>query len=710
MPTRPIAWNVGEVAIIVMYALVAVQALVLAYGFSKRYLAWQHGRPYGPIDQIGKRLKEALQVAFIHKRLLRPGYVYAGLMHLFIFYGFIVLFIGTIIVLLEADIARPYFGISFYQGAFYVAYKLIINFFGLLFVIGLLMALWRRYGQHLPKFRRNLSDDAIVLGILLFLGLTGFLLQALRLAATRDEAAPIHWVSYPIALALAGINTDALQAAHAVTWWSHMLANTALLVYIPVSKLAHIFTGPANVFMRATDARAALPLIANIEEQEHFGVAKLDDFNWKQLLNFDACMRCGRCLDFCPTFNTGKPLKPRQLIVEVGAYMNRQEGLRAGPAGLRLTEGGVKGSELLHADEPSLAQVPNPAELIGDIVSEDELWDCTTCRACMEQCPVRIEHVPLIVEMRRNLVLEQSKFPQELTMLFNNLERNGNPYSFPASTRAEWAAAAGVQELSEVDDPGSLEVVYWVGCMSSFDARNQKVALALTQVLKAANVKFAILGKEETCSGDPARRAGNEYLYQILAQGNIERLNQYQPKRVVASCPHCFNTLKNEYPQLGGNYSVVHHSELIKELIDGGRLKVPPGTLDGHGLAYHDPCYLGRYNEVYDAPRSVLDQVDGGHVEMPRCRDKGFCCGAGGARAFMEEKRGTRISHNRLNEALETNAPGVAVACPFCVTMFEDGIRALNAEERFAIKDIAEVVAEALSRAQPGSSAPAAPG
>src|SRR5215216_1807171 len=292
--------------------------------------------------------------------------------------------------------------------------------------------------------------------MLLFLGLTGFLLQALRLAATQDPAAPIHWVSYPVAVALAGVNPGVLAAAHAVTWWSHMLATTALLVYIPISKLAHIFTGPANVFMRATDACAALPLIANIEEQEHFGVAKLDDFNWKQLLNFDACMRCGRCLDFCPTFNTGKPLKPRQLIVEVGAYLNRQAGLRAGPAGPRLDEAGVKGAELVKADEPFLEQAPNPAQLIGDIVSEDELWDCTTCRACMEQCPVRIEHVPLIVEMRRNLVLEQSKFPNELTMLFNNLERNGNPYSFPASTRAEWAAAASVQELLEVDDPGSL--------------------------------------------------------------------------------------------------------------------------------------------------------------------------------------------------------------------------------------------------------------
>jgi Fe-S oxidoreductase len=437
-------------------------------------------------------------------------------------------------------------------------------------------------------------------------------------------------------------------------------------------------------------------LIANIEEQEHFGVAKLEDFNWKQLVNFDACMRCGRCLDFCPTFNTGKPLKPRQLIIEIGAYMNRQAGLLAGPAGPRVDEAGVTGHELVAPDEPSLAQVPVVSELIGDIVSEDELWDCTTCRACMEQCPVRIEHVPLIVEMRRNLVLEQSRFPQELVSLFNNLERNGNPYSFPASTRADWAAAAGVQELSEVADPSSLEVIYWVGCMSSFDARNQRVATALARIFKAANVNFAILGKEESCSGDPARRAGNEYLYQILAQTNIERLSQYQAKRIVASCPHCFNTLKNEYPQLGGTFDVIHHSQFIQELIAAGRLNVPAAVLQDGRFAYHDPCYLGRYNKVYDQPREVLEKTQGGFVEMPRCRDRGFCCGAGGARAFMEEKRGTRISHNRLNEAIATDASGVAVACPFCVTMFEDGVRALNVEERFAVRDIAEIVAEAL--------------
>jgi Fe-S oxidoreductase/nitrate reductase gamma subunit len=697
MPTREIAWNVGEIAVAVMYALVGVQALFLAYGASVRHLAWRRGRPYEPSGPVWPRLRKVLAVTFLHQRLIRPGYVYAGLMHLFIFWGFVVLFIGTIIVLVEADIARPYFGVSFFHGPFYVAYKLIINLFGLLFVVGLLMALWRRYGQGLPKFRRSLSDDAIVLGLLLALGLTGFLLQGLRLAATRDPAAPIHWVSYPLAVALAGVDPSALMAVHAATWWFHLIATTVLIAYIPVSKLFHMFTGPANVYLRASEPKAALAAIENIEEQEHFGASKLEEFNWKQLLGTDACMRCGRCLDFCPTYTTGKPLKPRQLVIEIAGHMSRQAGLLAGPAGPRPSEAGVRGNELTEREPATLAHVPVAAELIGEVVSEDEIWDCTTCRACMEQCPVLIEHVPLIVELRRNLVLEQSRFPQELVTLFNNLERNGNPFSFPASTRADWASGLGVKQLAEVEDPGSLEVIYWVGCMSSFDARNQRLAASLVRILQAADVAFAILGSEETCCGDPARRAGNEYLFQILGQQNVEALNGYQPKRIVASCPHCFNVIKNEYPQLGGHYEVVHHAQLIEELIATGRLKVERGQQDGRQpFAYHDPCYLGRYNDVYEPPREALRQSEGEFLELPRCRDKGFCCGAGGARAFMEEKRGQRISHNRLNEALATPAGGVAVACPFCVTMFEDGVRALEAEERFLVRDLAEIVADSL--------------
>ncbi len=697
MPTRPIAWNVGEIAIVVMYALVAVQALFLAYGATRRYLNWRQGQAYGPVQGLGARLARTLGVALLHQRLIRPGYVYAGVMHLFIFWGFVMLFVGTLIVLLQADVMKPYFDVTFFQGGFYVAYKVLINFFGLIFVVGLLMAVFRRYVQVPVKFKRSLTDDAVVLGLLLLLAVQGFTLQTLRLAATHDPFASIHWVSYPFALALGGVDAGVLEGIHAGTWWFHMLTTVALVVYIPFSKLFHMFTGPANVFMRATDPKPLMATtIANIEEQEHFGADKLPDFNWKQLVNVDACMRCGRCLDFCPTFNTGKPLKPRQLIVEIGAFMAQQGGGLAGPAGPVPSEAGIRGNDLTTDAHPNVLDVPLAAQLLGDVVSHEEVWDCTTCRACMEHCPVLIEHVPLIVELRRNLVLEQSQFPPELVTMFESLERHGNPLQFPASTRSEWAEGLGVKELAAVEDPAALELIYWVGCMSSFDARTQKVAKALVKILQAADVRFAILGREEACSGDPARRAGNEYLYQVLAQQNVERLNRYQAKRIVASCPHCFNTLKNEYPQLGGDYRVIHHTEYIQELIESGRLVVPP-TLDPNSFTYHDPCYLGRYNDVYDAPRDVLRR-SGGFVELPRNRDRSFCCGAGGARAFMEEKRGTRINQNRLKEAVETGAGGVAVGCPFCMTMFEEGVRALDVEETFQVRDIAEILAEALDR------------
>ncbi len=305
------------------------------------------------------------------------------------------------------------------------------------------MAVWRRYGRHLPRFRRSLTDDALVLGMLLALGLTGFLLEALRLAATHDPAASIHWVAYPLALALWGVDPAVLEGAHTVTWWFHMLCTTALVAYIPVSKLFHMFTAPANVFARATEPAYALAGIDRIEEQEHFGADKLADFNWKQLVGTDACMRCGRCLDYCPTFVTGKPLKPRQLVIEISAALDREAGLLGGVAGPLPSDAGVRGNDLTETPQPNAAELPVAARLIGDVVSQDEIWDCTTCRACMEQCPVLIEHVPLITELRRNLVLEQSSFPQELQTLFNNLERNGNPYSFPASTRADWAQSLG---------------------------------------------------------------------------------------------------------------------------------------------------------------------------------------------------------------------------------------------------------------------------
>jgi Fe-S oxidoreductase len=340
-------------------------------------------------------------------------------------------------------------------------------------------------------------------------------------------------------------------------------------------------------------------------------------------------------------------------------------------------------------------------ELIGGVVSTEEIWDCTTCGACMEQCPVYIEHVPLIAGMRRNLVLERGEFPGELTSVFNNLERLGSPYQFRPVQRADWTKklAQPVPEMADVAASGEeVEYLFWVGCLGSFDGRNQRTTIALARILQAAGIRFAILGREETCTGDPARRAGNEYLAQLLARQAVETLNTYQVKRIVTACPHCFNAIKNEFPDYGGHYEVVHHSQLVSELLAEGRIRLRPDSAVARGkITYHDPCYLGRYNRVFDEPRAVVSALPGVELaEMPRNRSRSFCCGGGGGRMFMEETRGSRINQARVREALETGAEVLAAACPFCMTMFEDGIRGAGVEGSLRVLDIAELVAGSL--------------
>lgn len=400
-------------------------------------------------------------------------------------------------------------------------------------------------------------------------------------------------------------------------------------------------------------------------------------------------MHCGRCLEYCPTFVTGKPLRPRDLVLELAGYQADQ--------------GGIFSGELGQAGKS--ARFRNGAgaerELIGEVVSLEEIWDCTTCGACMEHCPVYIEHVPLIVGMRQHLVLEQGEFPAEVTNVFTNLERMSSPYQFPPSQRSDWTKRldAPVPEMAEVAANGSeVEVLFFVGCLGSFDSRSQKTTLALARILQAAGVNFAILGKEETCTGDPAKRIGNEYLAQIMAEQTVETLNQYSFKKIVTACPHCFNAIANEYPEIGGHYEVVHHSQLINELIGSGKIRLDPGSDLMQGkVTYHDPCYLGRYNKEYEAPRGVVTSLPGAQmVEMGRNRNHSLCCGGGGGRMFMEETRGRRINQTRVQEAIDTGASTLAAACPFCMTMFEDGINGVGAEDSFEVKDIAELVAEAM--------------
>ena len=473
---------------------------------------------------------------------------------------------------------------------------------------------------------------------------------------------------------------------------------------------------PFNVFFENYAPKGALPLMENLEEREDYGVSKPEQFTWKQLLDGYACTECGRCNIVCPAANTGKPLFPKEIILGVKEALFVQSKEILGEKTL-WSKIGVAG---VHADETATEQEAHHEPMVGGIISTDALWACTTCQACMEICPVAIEHVPKIVDMRRHLVMEESDFPDEVTSLFNNIERNFNPWEISNDTRAEWAAGLDVPLMSENPD---AEVLYWVGCMGSFDQRNKQVATAVAKILKAAEVNFAILGPEEWCTGDPARRIGNEYLWQMMAQQNIETLDSYgfntavdhshghnghaagnvvasvalKHRTIVTACPHCFNTIKNEYPQLGGSYEVVHHSVFIDRLLKEEKISLPPG-FDRRKMTYHDPCYIGRYNDVYDEPRHVLTVLNSnGVTEMRRNRNKSFCCGGGGGRAWMEEKIGKRVNQARVTEALDTGAEVLAAACPFCITMFDDGIKGVEAEEKMHIEDIAEIVAHAIA-------------
>jgi len=400
-------------------------------------------------------------------------------------------------------------------------------------------------------------------------------------------------------------------------------------------------------------------------------------------------MHCGRCLEYCPTFHTGKPLRPRDLILEIAGYVADRGGIFSGELG--------QGMNTARFRWGSGAE----RELIGGVVSTEEIWDCTTCGACMEQCPVYIEHVPLIAGLRRHLVLERGEFPNELTTVFNNLERLASPYQFRPAQRADWTKKLEqpVPEMAELAASGEeVEYLFWVGCLGSFDGRNQRTTIALARIMQAAGIRFAILGREETCTGDPARRAGNEYLAQLLGQQAVETLNAYQVKKIVTACPHCFNAIKNEFPQLGGHYEVVHHSQLISALLAQGRLRLDPDSAIARGkVTYHDPCYLGRYNRVFDEPRAAISALPGVELaEMRRNRSRSFCCGGGGGRMFMEESRGRRINQARVAEAQATGAEVLAAACPFCMTMFEDGIRGAGVEGNLRVLDIAELVAGSL--------------
>ena len=656
IPSREIYWNIP--AHLWLYPLFLPFLVAFLYGFYRLLKLLWLGQPDQEIPPVGRQIGAVLSQAVLQRRLLSQPM--AGGIHAAISWGFGILFVATCLVALQ-----DYLGIPALSGNFYLYFmSLTVDVFGIAAVIGVVLALVRRYlarPQRVWK-PRDVEGYRLFLWLLLGVLVTGFAAEGLRIAATTDPWglwSPGGWVA---ALLFSGLTQSQQTLWHGGMWWGHALLAFAFIALVPYTLIRHMLAAAANVALRRPQPSGVIQPVV-LEEAEHYGVSAIQGFPRKDLLDLMACTECGRCQDACPAWATGKPLTPKGVIIDLRDQLLAQ------------AYGGGNGKPL-----------------VGGVIGEDVIWSCTTCGACHQECPVFIEPIPKIVNMRRFLVMEEARFPETMQAALRGMETRGHPYQGAVPSRTDWAKGLDVPTMAE---KGRAEFLYWVGCAAAFDERTQKVARALVQVLKAGGVDFAILGEEERCTGDPARRIGHEFLFQMQAQANIQTLNGYGVKKIITACPHCFNTLGNEYGQFGGRYEVTHHSVLIRDLLRQGRVRAK--TAIGQTVAYHDSCYLGRHNGILQAPREILRALPGVQPrEMERNREKGFCCGAGGGMMWFEERIGKRVNLERTEEALRVRPNVVGTACPFCLAMFEDGIRAKDATEQLQAMDLAELVARAL--------------
>ncbi len=691
-PTREIYWNISSGALIYVLAMAAAVALV--YAVYRRVRLWRLGVAAERLDRLPERIKGLLIEVFAHRRHLRdriPGHA-----HALIFYGFIAQMIATGLISLQ-----EWSGVHFLQGTFYLWYSLLSDCFGLLAILGLCIALWWRLVIR-PARLHSVMDDWIALALLLLVFLQGFFVEGLRMAATELSQQPALAAWSPggrlVAVALGDLEAGTLASLHRFSWWFHAVTAFGFLGYFAYGKLNHVLYGLASIFLRdlGPTGRLSYPDIDALLETDEdaldsLGVANIEQLSWKALLDLDACVNCGRCESVCPAHTSGSPLSPRKLIRDMKAHLDE-----VGPA-LLATASGEAGGEDSASERPPLFGdaadgAPTPAVL------EAELWGCRTCGACQRECPMFIEHVPKIVDMRRYLVMTESKMGEDAQAFLKNMDDRMHPFVGAAHDREEWFQGLDVKIFANGD---SAEYLFWVGCAGAMVDRNIAVSRAMVKVLDAAGVDFALLGAEEMCTGDPARRVGGELTYQVCAKENIETFERYGIEKIIVTCPHCFNTLQNEYPDYGGRYQVTHHSQLIAEMIQSGRLKLAGGL---ESVTYHDPCYLGRHNEIYDEPRQVIDHLTkvGGFVELDRSRSRSDCCGSGGGYAWMDDKPEKRINHTRFEQVKGCGAKTAALSCPFCMQMFDDAIGALDPDQSVRAVDIAELVAEALENSSDG--------
>ena len=655
-PFRELYWNISAHWLI--YPLFLPFAAAFVYGCYRVVRTIWSGQPEIGIPPVARMLRDLLTQAVLQSRLLEERV--AGGIHAAVSWGFGILFIATCLVA-----AQDYFGIPTLRGPFYLYFmSLSVDLFGLAAIPAVCAALYRRYAGRPARLwkPRDTEGYGLFLWLLLAVLISGFVVEGLRIAATRDPWGAWSPGGWLVALGLTRLSADQQAMWHRAIWWGHAVLAFWFIGLVPFTLIRHILAAPVNIALRRHEPSGVIQPAA-LEEAEHFGISAIRGFQRKDLLDLVACTECGRCQDACPAWQTGKPLTPKGLVLDLRDHLAREA-----------------------------AGKPTGKAMVGGVVSEETLWACTTCGGCHHACPVFIEPIPKIIHMRRYLVMEEARFPEPMQAAMRGLENRGHPYQGAVPARTDWAKGLDVPVLSE---RGAAEYLYWVGCAAAFDERTQKVARALVRILRAAGVDYAILGDEERCTGDVARRIGHEFLFQMHAQANIETLNRYDVKKIVTACPHCYNTIKNEYPQFGGRYEVTHHSELIARLLREERVR--PVKPLGKRVAYHDSCYLGRHNGIYAPPRDILRGIPGVHpVEFERRGQRGFCCGAGGGMMWFEERIGKRVNIERTEEALRLRPHAVGTACPFCLSMFEDGIRAKDATDELQAMDVAELVAAAL--------------
>ena len=682
--TREVYWNIELVWL--MYVLLVPTVIVGGYGIYRRFRLWRLGQPALRFDRLGQRLKLLLRNGAFQGRTIRNRF--AAFFHTGIYTGFIVLLAATTVVLIHEDIGHFIDAFEIMKGQFYLVFQsLIVDLFGLFVLVGVGMAAARRW---FSKPRQLVySDEASRILVFIFIVVFGgFVVEGFRIAVTDDPWGAWSPVGSFFAVVSSSVMSDqAMTSLHRISWWGHLVTAFGFLAWAPYTKMAHVVTSPLNIFTANLDGYGSSLKQIDFEKAERLGINSLTDFTWKDLLDLDACTECGRCTAVCPANTVGKSLSPRDIILDLRDLMHERSAdlLAAAASGDNGSNGAAQGEEgagLVPIIDAETALAP------------EALFSCTTCAACMEACPVHIEQLPKIVDARRYLVMEEAEFPEGMMEVVTSLESRGHPYKGTQFNRVDWADGLELDVVGEMDDPEEAEVLFWVGCGGALVERNRSIVRSTAQLLKEAGVKFAILGREESCTGDPARRIGNEFLFEMMAKGNVETLDKYKVRQIVTSCPHCFNTFANEYPHFGGHYEVHHHSEFLHQLVAEGKLQ--PKRTESRSVTFHDPCYLGRHNGIVEAPRQLVAASSETQVEMQRNRRQSFCCGGGGGMAFVDEPPDQRVNQERAQQALDTGAEVVAVGCPFCATMLEDGIAARKGDREVAVLDVAELLAASV--------------